>query len=925
MLADRICSNAGSCGKTSACHEANSGFTQEGVLVVRDGIIEASDTVVRRLLQALEGLRGQPLSRFFPEFSDRMSTVHCLDMASLAGCQGVALELGGVRVDGSRFDAVVTVRQVSHEDGSALQLRVRSASAQRFEQVLLQNERDVLDLIASRAPIQQVLETLCHSMESVMPQARCLVTLRVPDEDVLVCVAAPSLPESLTQSIGRIPISPLTGVSGAAAAARAPVLVTDVRTDPRWETYRSLAIEGGVHSAWAIPFFAPDGDVAGTISVYYEHSVSAVTELEERLVSVSVRLAEVAIQSHVVRQTLLQRESELRTVVNTVGAAIVTLDASGVIRDANRGAAELTARPLSELVGMNVCTLLAGATDAAGFPLQVNPHAVADWFTAVAQRRNTIVGFVLPTGCTRWISLNLAAMEDTSGSSKQLFVCSGVDVSEMKRTQERLAQLASHDELTGLPNRAALADATEKLVETARRSGDPFAMLVLDLDGFKHVNDTLGHAAGDQLLKELSARMAAVVRLPDMIARRSGDEFVVLLRHTDATGAGTVARRLLSVFDTPVNIGTQEVFASVSIGGAVYPMHGTTSDALFRSADSAMYAAKRAGRGRIVIHDTYCATKEPGTHRIAMEAQLRRALGSNELSLYYQPRVCARTRRMVSAEALVRWTHPERGMVSPVEFIPLAEETGLIIPLGEWVLHEACRQGAAWHRAGHTQMRISVNVSPKQFNAQFLAEDVPRILANTGFDPKCLELEVTETAMMAVLSDDAMDALVRLRERGVQLVLDDFGTGYSSLSYLHRFPLDGLKVDRSFVQRLPEAADARAITHAVLSMAQALNLHTVAEGVETEAQRDWLRERGCHEFQGFLYSKPVPAAELERRFWATMSCDVPVDCDGPEAERCAKCADALMEIQGLEGVVELSRPPRAASSGAPAPGLPARA
>lgn len=385
--------------------------------------------------------------------------------------------------------------------------------------------------------------------------------------------------------------------------------------------------------------------------------------------------------------------------------------------------------------------------------------------------------------------------------------------------------------------------------------------------------------------------MSNVIRSPDVIARRSGDEFVVLLRYADAAAATIVARRLLESFNAPVSIGGQEVFTSVSIGGAVYPVHGITSEALFRNADSAMYEAKRAGRGRIVIHETSCAVRDPSTHRIALDAQLRRALTNNELAVYYQPRICAKTRHIVSTEALVRWIHPERGMISPVEFIPLAEETGLIVPLGEWVLYEACRQGTAWHAAGNRNMRISVNVSPKQFNAQFLAEDVPRILANTGFDPCCLELEVTETAMMAVLSEDTLAALVSLREKGVRIVLDDFGTGYSSLSYLHRFPLDGLKIDRSFVQRLPEAADARAITHAVLNMAQALNLHTVAEGVETADQRDWLHERGCHEFQGFLYSAPVPASELERRFRIAMNNSPAVECPGPDLTRARRASD----------------------------------
>ena len=854
-----------------------------GALVVKDGAIQAADSSARHLLQLeqLEQLGELAITRYFSEFNTRV-------LPAL----GAGVVTGGIRHDGTFFQAVLSAEaQFGGDDAvQVVQIHnVRDVNDLRFERILLENERDVLDLIASRAPIEVILETLCLSVESLMPRSRCLVALRAPNENSLVCVAAPSLPSGVLAAIGRMPISESMGSSGRAAATGAPVLVADVSTDPLWASYQVVAVEAGVKSAWAVPFFASDGTVVGTLSMYYDHLGHIPTEMEQRMISVTVRLAEVAIESHSVRQALLQRESELRAVVNTVGAAILTLDTHGVILDANKSCAELVGRDLISLIGSRVGDLMDGATTSDGSPLQLRSGSLEGLYEAVARRRNTLICIATPQGYKRWVSVNLSPMEDANKTGQRLFVCSGMDVTEMKHSQERLAQMASHDELTGLPNRAAANEATEKAIETARRTGDSFAMLVLDLDGFKHVNDTLGHSAGDQLLRELSSRMAAVVRTPDMIARRSGDEFVVLLMQADATAALMVARRLLAVFDSPINLGGQDVYASVSIGGAVYPVHGTSSLALFRNADSAMYEAKRAGRGRIVIHEACGEAKGPTTHRIAMETQLRRALTNNELELHYQPRVCAQTHRMLSAEALVRWNHPECGRMPPADFIPLAEETGLIIPMGEWVLHEACRQLARWHKAGDTEIRVSVNVSPKQFNVQFLAEDVPRILRVTGVDPTRLELEVTETAMMSVLSDDVMAALVSLRELGVRLVLDDFGTGYSSLSYLHRFPLDGLKVDRSFVQRLPEAADARAITHAVLSMAQALNLHTVAEGVESEEQQDWLKDRGCHEFQGFLYSKPVPAAELEQLFGQAVQHQEPFAAQGVTVVKSPAC------------------------------------
>jgi diguanylate cyclase (GGDEF)-like protein/PAS domain S-box-containing protein len=435
------------------------------------------------------------------------------------------------------------------------------------------------------------------------------------------------------------------------------------------------------------------------------------------------------------------------------------------------------------------------------------------------------------------------------------------DITARVRAEEELARMAHYDALTGLPNRALLQGRLKRAMARADRGGTLLAVIFLDLDQFKEINDSLGHAVGDAVLKETALRLESCLRSTDTVARLGGDEFTILLE--DLRSADEIARvadKLLRVIAEPADIAGQELHLSTSIGVTVYPLHDHDTDTLLRNADLAMYHAKQEGRNNVQFysHDMSERTEK----RVDLLGRLRGVIARNELQLHYQPQVDVRSGSILGVEALLRWNDPERGLVPPMQFIPLAEETGLIMPIGEWVLREACSQAKRWLGAGLGPLLMAVNLSPRQFRQKNLVQMVAGILAETGLPPECLELEITESTMMH-RAEEAAAGLRDLHALGVQISLDDFGTGYSSLAYLHRFPVHTLKVDQSFVRDIRSDRDDAAIVSTVISLARQLKLKSLAEGVETKEQLAFLRTRGCDSYQGYLFCRPRPAAEIE--------------------------------------------------------------
>jgi len=457
-------------------------------------------------------------------------------------------------------------------------------------------------------------------------------------------------------------------------------------------------------------------------------------------------------------------------------------------------------------------------------------------------------------GDIRYVNLSGRPFFDDNGRFKG-YRGVGKDITEQKHAEARVQYLANHDGLTGLPNRVMFGEIVNLALHSARRYGRGFALLFIDLDRFKNINDTFGHDAGDTLLKEMGRRLTQTLRTSDVVARLGGDEFVVLVQEIkEQKYVAAVARKILSAVIKPVMLLGQECRVTASIGVSMYPVDAQDEQALMKNADIAMYRAKEEGKNNYKFY-----SEQLNVHtleRLALETSLRRALERNEFFLHYQAKLDLKSEAITGAEALVRWQHPDLGVVPPAQFIPLAEETGLIVPLGKWVLRTACQQNMAWQRQGLTPLCMAVNLSPRQFADEDLLKDINAVLKDTGMAPNLLELEITE-GMVMQNPDRAIRVLTAIKNLGVRLAIDDFGTGYSSLAQIKRFPIDTLKVDRSFIREIPRDTEDSAITEAIIAMGKTLSLTVVAEGVETEAQQTFLREHACDEMQGFYFSKPI--------------------------------------------------------------------
>ncbi len=469
------------------------------------------------------------------------------------------------------------------------------------------------------------------------------------------------------------------------------------------------------------------------------------------------------------------------------------------------------------------------------------------------------VGLVRIDGAPAWVLAN-AMMQAPKGEASEVLEGTVIDITQRKNAERQIVHQAYHDALTGLPNRMLFYDRLTQALSLARRDERGLAVLFLDLDQFKLVNDTLGHGAGDRLLVEIARRLQSSLRDSDTVARVGGDEFTLLLRNIDDGGdAARAAQKVLEAIARPAEIDGQRLYLTTSIGISTYPADGEDAEALLTNADIAMYRAKELGRSRYQLCTP--AMNAKSVARLTLERDLRLAVERGELALLYQPQVRIASGRTVGVEALLRWNHPERGLVRPAEFIAVAEETRLILPIGEWVLRTACEQARRWHRDGCSDLSVAVNLSALQFQQRGLVAVVQEILDDTGVDPDWLVLEITESAAMHD-AELTVEVLAMLRAMGLRIAIDDFGTGHASLSYLRQFPIDTLKIDRGFVSDLETSREGSAIVNAIIGLAHGLDLEVVAEGVETEGQLRFLAERGCEEYQGFLISQALSAAEV---------------------------------------------------------------
>ncbi|PLY13870.1 MAG: PAS domain S-box protein [Sedimenticola sp.] len=612
---------------------------------------------------------------------------------------------------------------------------------------------------------------------------------------------------------------------------------------PRNECSIMRTLEAGLTASGEDMFFHRDG-----YGIPVEYSCAPLRESSE-IEELVVTFRDISGRRHTEEQMRLAA-----SIIDNTQEAVMVTDPEGRILTTNRAFGEITGYQESELIGQTPRVLRSGRQD-------------PDFYTAMWQaleREGKWQGEIINrtrSGDTfpAWLTIN--SVRDPAGTLTN-YVAIFSDITPIKRSQEQIEHLAQHDPLTGLPNRLLLSDRLKIAVRAARRSGHSVGLLFLDLDRFKDVNDNLGHIVGDALLLEMAQRLRSLVREEDTVARLGGDEFVVLISTlNNQREIEVIAQKIVTGLARPIYVGNQELILSVSIGISLYPQDSICDSELIRHADIAMYNAKERGLNEYAFYDREMSAESE--RRMNLEMALRHALRNQKLDLHYQPQFDLASGELCGIEALARWTTSEGARIPPDEFIPVAELSGLIVPLGEWALYRACRQAATWLERGILRGRISVNVSFVQIRRGGLVDVVRQALQDSGLEPSALTLEITESTIMQKTSQ-TLEVLRELKSLGVHIAVDDFGTGYSSLSHLQNIPVDQLKVDQAFVRRLPEDTKGRAVSQAIIALGKGLGLEVIAEGVENDAQRTFLCQQGCHQGQGWLFAKAMPPSELEQ-------------------------------------------------------------
>jgi diguanylate cyclase (GGDEF)-like protein/PAS domain S-box-containing protein len=727
---------------------------------------------------------------------------------------------------------------------NAVQARAEALHARR----LLASENAVLAQLASNASLSTVLRHLCLYVEQVYPNAMAAVLLLDAGSQTLRVASAPTLPASYAVTLEGSPIGPDTGACGCAVYLGDAALIGDIATDPRWQHERTAALAAGFAAAWALPIRSSRGDKLGALALFYRQSCLP-TEEEQRFLDDITHLAGVAIQKDTIERGLAESEERYRLAISHLNEGVLIQTLDGVVLAANASAERILRVRPGQLVGRNRLDPLQRVVDENG------KEIARDVLPSQIVRRSgepilgKVYGLLLKSGELVWIRENIIPIRRHGEATPSSIMLSFADITEMKRAEQRLRHLASHDALTGLTNRSFFITHLEGAIERARDESKELALFFLDLDRFKSVNDTAGHACGDTLLQSAAARLTDCIGQGDLIARLGGDEFVILIeQRVEGKRIALLAERLLSVMREPFDTVNGRYYLGVSVGVAIYPHDGLSGSDLLRSADAAMYRAKQNGRNRAQFYTAELNARLQ--RRYLLETALRDARDNNELQLVYQPKYDLASHRIVGAEALLRWNSVKLGAVSPVEFIPVAEETGLIVPIGEWVLRRACEQAAIWHQALGYDFRMAVNLSARQFQAGDVVPVIEQTLAETGLPPTALEVEITESLLMGG-ADEVRPMFDALTAQGIRISIDDFGTGYSSLSYLQRFPISNVKIDRSFITGIPHDPDSVALTEAIVAMARALGMTVTAEGVEDADQVEFLAKAGCQEIQGY--------------------------------------------------------------------------
>ncbi len=848
-------------------------LSPDAILMHTHGRITYVNDAAVRLLGASgrDALLGQPvLERVAPEFrefaSSRTDTI-------VGGRIAQPAHMRWLRMDGSAFDVEVSGSPFSTPEGMSVQVFVRDVTERRCAERRIERVTHLylaLSHAAQRAAAANTREELfadvCKTAVEYGGLSTSWIGLSNADGTQVLPVAASGPGHDFCRRV-HVSLDPRLAESddvlAAAIRQRATLVCNDIAADPRACPSLEQAQAFGLRSLAACPL-VEQGRVIGVIAYYADEVNYFQSELTDLLARIADQI------SHALdRIASERRKQEVEAALRAQQRSMATLMDSlpGMVyrcRSDAQWTMDFVSDGCLDLTGYRADELTRG--DPFSFAALIHPddraRVSADTLTALRTRTRFTLEYRILTRDSgeKWVWDNGVGVYDSDGRV-EYFEGFIADITAVKRYREQLEYQAHHDPLTGLANRGLLRERLHQAIAQAERQQRALALMFIDLDDFKLINDSMGHSVGDELLKLAAQRLHACVRDEDTVARLGGDEFVLLL--VDQEGERSVSHaveRLREAMSQPYRVLGKEFVLTCSVGVALFPADGRDVETLLKHADAAMYRAKALGRN---AHHFF--TEEINTQigeRLAVERDLRRALRNGEFVLHYQPKVALRSGRMIGAEALVRWNHPEKGMIPPARFIPIAEDTGLIVALGDWVLREAARQAKAWRDAGLEFDCLSVNLSARQFKQRDLAQQVDAALRASGLPPHCLDLELTESVMMENVEAN-LQCLQALKALGIQLSLDDFGTGYSSLSYLRRFPVDRLKIDKSFVRDIVRDAGDAAITQAVIRLGQILGLAVTAEGVESEEQLEFLSRHGCDEAQGYYFSPPLPAEAFE--------------------------------------------------------------
>jgi diguanylate cyclase (GGDEF)-like protein/PAS domain S-box-containing protein len=831
-----------------------------------EGMVTGWNGAAERLFGYSAGeMIGRSVDMLLP---DQSGVLEYVDARLRRGLIVEPIEVACLRKDGTRVEVESTVSPIVDASGDVAGSSsiTRDITERKHAQALAAGQTELLGYVAGGAALPEVLDQLARFVEQHGEDVLASILLLDRDGAHLRHGAAPSLPEAYCAAVDGTAIGANAGSCGTAAFRRTTVCVSDVTTDALWVDWRELAAEAGLRACWSTPIFATDDSLLGTFALYYRTPREPGAR-DRELVEVATHVAGIAIERARSEEAAAESEERYRDLFENANEPIATVTMDECITEVNRAFERVLGYSREELIGTNLAIYV--TSDA----LQTSNEATARKLSGDAAGTTFEQEFISKRGDSVILEVSSRVIEENGRPIGVQGICR--DVTARKQAERELRRLsdlnrhqALHDDLTGLPNRAYFGQKVEHAITAAEGDGSQLAVLLMDLDRFKEINDTLGHRYGDLLLMELARRLESVIRSGDIVARLGGDEFGILVCGLGDSQADLdhALEGILAALDQLFPVDGLPLHVEASIGIARYPEHGSDVDALLKRADVAMYVAKETG----ATHTVYAAELDHhDTASLTLLSELPRAIRNRELVLRYQPKLDVRTGELAGVEALTSWQHPTRGLITPGEFVPAAEKTGLIQPFTRYVLDEALGQVRRWEREG-LRLDIAVNLSMRNLHDTALPGDIAQLLEKWELLGERLTVEITESA---IVSDPARTTAVigHLRSLGVGVAVDDFGTGYTSLGYLARLAITQLKIDRSFVLSMDRDADDASIVRSIITLGHDLNLEVVAEGVETKAIYDQLARLGCDTIQGYWLSYPLAPDELAE--WVARASD----------------------------------------------------